>query len=235
MKMSEKILVVDDEKEIADLIEVYLKNDGYTVYKYYNGKDALDCIGSTDLDLAILDIMLPDADGFHICRKIRETHYYPVIMLTAKVEDGDKIMGLTLGADDYITKPFNPLEVVARVKTQLRRYKRYNALADKKQEEVREYDIRGLVVNKATHKCFLYGEELTLTPIEFSILWYLCEHQGTVVPSEELFEAVWGEKYLDNNNTVMAHIGRLREKLKESAKKPKFIVNVWGVGYTIEK
>lgn len=233
--MSENILVVDDEKEIADLIEVYLQNDGYTVYKYYNGKDALNCIGSIDLDLAILDIMLPDADGFHICQKIRETHYYPVIMLTAKVEDGDKIMGLTIGADDYITKPFNPLEVVARVKTQLRRYKRYNNLADKKEDEVIEYDIRGLVVNKSTHKCFLYGKELQLTPIEFSILWYLCEHQGTIVPSEELFEAVWGEKYLNNNNTVMAHIGRLREKLKESAKKPKFIVNVWGVGYTIEK
>ena len=233
--MSANILVVDDEKEIADLIELYLENDGYTVYKYYNGKEALDCIGKIELDLAILDIMLPDEDGFHICRKIRETHYYPVIMLTAKVEDGDKIMGLTIGADDYITKPFNPLEVVARVKTQLRRYKRYNNLADKKEVEVSEHDIRGLTVNKATHKCFLYGKELQLTPIEFSILWYLCDHQGSVVPSEELFEAVWGEKYLNNNNTVMAHIGRLREKLNESAKKPKFIVNVWGVGYTIEK
>lgn len=237
IKMSEHILVVDDEKEIADLLEVYLENDGYTVYKFYNGADALNCIEKVELDLAILDIMLPDIDGLHICQKIRERFYYPVIMLTAKGEDGDKIMGLTIGADDYITKPFNPLEVVARVKTQLRRYMRYNSLggAKSKPVELDKYDIRGLLINKNTHKCYLYEKEIQLTPIEFSILWYLCEHQGTVVPSEELFEAVWGEKYLDNNNTVMAHIGRLREKLNETAKKPKFIKNVWGVGYTIEK
>lgn len=233
--MSEHILIVDDEKEIADLIEVYLKNDGYIVHKFYNGTDALRCIEEVDLDLAILDIMLPDVDGFHICQKIRENFYYPVIMLTAKGETGDKIMGLTIGADDYITKPFNPLEAVARVKTQLRRYNRYNHFVGKRPDEINEYDIRGLLINKTTHKCFLYGKELQLTPIEFSILWYLCEHQGVVIPSEKLFEAVWGEKYLNNNNTVMAHIGRLREKMNESARKPKFIVNVWGVGYTIEK
>lgn len=233
--MSEKILVVDDEKEIADLIEVYLKNDGYTVYKYYNGIDALKCIDKIQLDLAILDVMLPDIDGFHLCQKIREKFYYPVIMLTAKVEDGDKIMGLTLGADDYITKPFNPLEVIARVKTQLRRYMRYNNPALRQITEKNEYDIRGLVINKDNHKCFLYEKEIQLTPIEFSILWYLCEHQGKVVPSEELFEAVWKEKYFNNNNTVMAHIGRLREKLNEPAKNPKFIKTIWGVGYEIEK
>lgn len=233
--MSEHILVVDDEKEIADLIEVYLKNDGYTVHKFYNGTDALKCIDETELDLAVLDVMLPDIDGFHICQKIREKYFYPVIMLTAKTADGEKIMGLTIGADDYITKPFNPLEVVARVKTQLRRYVKYNNSARENEENPHEYDIRGLVINKDNHKCFLYGEELKLTPIEFKILWYLCEHQGVVVASEELFEAVWGEKYLNNNNTVMAHIGRLREKMNDSAKKAKFIVNVWGVGYTIEK
>lgn len=232
--MNENILVVDDEKEIADLIEVYLKNDGYTVYKFYNGMDALKCIENTELDLAILDVMLPDIEGFHICQKIREKFYYPVIMLTAKVGDGDKIMGLTIGADDYITKPFNPLEVVARVKTQLRRYKRYNHLEGERINTAAEYDIRGLLINKNTHKCFLFGKEIMLTPIEFSILWYLCEHKGNVVSSEELFEEVWGEKYLNNNNTVMAHIGRLREKLGEPAKKPKFIKTVWGVGYTIE-
>lgn len=233
--MNANILIVDDEKEIADLIEVYLQNEGWTIYKFYNGMDALKCIEETELDLAIIDVMLPDVDGFRICRKIREKYYYPVIMLTAKAEDGDKIMGLTIGADDYITKPFNPLEVAARVKTQLRRYVRYNSLAGKKPAEIREYDIRGLLINKDAHRCLLYGKELQLTPIEFGILWYLCARQGTVVPSEELFEAVWGEKYLDNNNTVMAHIGRLREKLGESAKKPKFIANVWGVGYIIEK
>ena len=233
--MSENILIVDDEKEIADLIEVYLKNDGYTVYKFYSGAEALRCIRETNLDLAILDVMLPDVDGFHICQKIREKFYYPIIMLTAKVEDGDKIMGLTIGADDYITKPFNPLEVVARVKTQLRRYMRYNNPIPKQEEAVHEYDIRGLVINKDNHKCLLFGKELQLTPIEFSILWYLCEHQGVVVPSEELFEAVWGETFYHSNNTVMAHIGRLREKMNEPAKKPKFIKTVWGVGYTIEK
>lgn len=235
--MNEKILIVDDEKEIADLIEVYLKNDGFTVYKFYNGIEALKCIESVDLDLAILDVMLPDVDGFHICQKIREKHFYPIIMLTAKVEDGDKIMGLTIGADDYITKPFNPLEVLARVKTQLRRYMRYNSVHDIETETViiNEYDIKGLLINRDTHKCLLFGKEIGLTPIEFSVLWYLCEHQGKVVSSEELFEGVWGEKYLDNNNTIMAHIGRLREKLKEPAKNPKFIKTVWGVGYTIEK
>lgn len=234
--MNEHILIVDDEKEIADLIEVYLRNDGYTVHKFYNGLDALNCIETQNIDLAILDVMLPDIDGFRICHKIREHYFYPVIMLTAKGEDADKIMGLTIGADDYITKPFNPLEVVARVKTQLRRYVRYNnaAASEKKEVSVAEYDIRGLVINQHTHKCSLYGKEIVLTPIEFSILWYLCENEGKVIPSEELFENVWKQKFLDNNNTVMAHIGRLREKLGEPAKKPKFIKTVWGVGYTIE-
>lgn len=233
--MNEKILVVDDEEEIADLLEVYLKSNGYTVYKFYSGTQALQCIEEVELDLAVLDIMLPDIDGIHICRKIREQYYFPIIMLTAKVEDTDKITGLTVGADDYITKPFNPLEVVARVKTQLRRYMHYNQSAQGRAIEGNEYDIRGLRINRENHTCFLYEKELALTPIEFSILWYLCEHQGTVVASEELFEAVWGEKYLDQNNTVMSHIGRLREKMKEPARNPQFIKTVWGVGYTIEK
>ena len=232
--MNEKILVVDDETEIADLIQVYLNNDGYTVYKFYNGVDALKCIEETEIDLAILDVMLPDIDGFRICQKIREKFYFPVIMLTAKIDDSDKIMGLTIGADDYITKPFNPLEVVARVKTQLRRYQRYNNSKQNQTIVKNEYDIRGLIINRNSHKCFLFGKEISLTPIEFSILWYLCENQGKVISSEELFEAVWKEKYLDNNNTVMAHIGRLREKMNEPAKKPKFIKTVWGVGYEIE-
>ena len=231
--MEERILVVDDEREIADLLELYLKNDGYTVCKFHNGADALECIENTDIALAILDVMLPDIDGFQICRKIREKYYFPVIMLTAKIESGDKIMGLTLGADDYITKPFNSLEVVARVKTQLRRYRKYNQPANSAEEQ-NEYDIRGLVINNDSHKCTLFGKELQLTPIEFSILWYLCENRGSVVSSEELFEAVWKEKYFNSNNTVMAHIGRLREKMHEPARNPKFIKTVWGVGYEIE-
>lgn len=231
--MADKILIVDDEEEIANLLELYLHNEGYEVYKFYNGSDALHCIENNQIDMAVLDVMLPDIDGFRICQKIREDFFFPVIMLTAKGEDMDKIMGLTLGADDYITKPFNPLEVVARVKTQLRRYKRYNQVQETK--EVLEYDIRGLIINKETHKVYLYKELLDLTPIEFDILWYLCTKQGKVVSSEELFEAVWKEKYINNNNTVMAHIARLREKLKESTKNPKFIKTVWGVGYQIEK
>lgn len=233
--MSQKILIVDDEVEIADLVELYLKSEGYTVRKFYSGREALDCVNSEELDLAILDVMLPDMDGFTLCARIREEHFWPIIMLTAKVEDMDKIMGLTIGADDYITKPFNPLELVARVKTQLRRYTRYNRPeGEAAPAQENEHDIRGLVINKDTHKCTLYGKNIALTPIEFGILWYLCEHQGRVVSSEELFEAVWGEKYLDNNNTVMAHIGRLREKLGEPPRKPRFVKTVWGVGYQVE-
>lgn len=234
--MNEPILIVDDEKEIADLVEVYLQNEGYEVLKFYNAADALACTERRDLSLAILDVMLPDMDGFTLCQKIRQNHLYPIIMLTAKVEDMDKITGLTLGADDYVTKPFNPLELMARVKTQLRRYTRYNP-GDNASSETRpteELDIRGLHVSKNSHKCVLNGSDVSLTPIEFNILWYLCSRQGSVVSSEELFEAVWKEKYLDSNNTVMAHIARLREKLKEPAKKPKYIKTVWGVGYTIE-
>jgi two-component system response regulator VanR len=229
------ILIVDDEQSIADLVEVYLKNENYNVYKFYTGAEALECVDSVPLDLAILDVMLPDIDGFSICQKIRDKYFFPIIMLTAKIEDMDKIMGLTLGADDYITKPFNPLELIARVKTQLRRYMKYNSGDSPAHAETCiEFDFRGLVINKETHKCSLYGRQLSLTPIEFSLLWYLCENKGKVVSTEELFETVWGEKYLDNNNTVMAHVARLREKMKEPSRKPRFIKTVWGVGYTID-
>ena len=230
--MNETILIVDDEREIADLVEVCLKNDGYQVQKFYDASSALSSVERVEPDLAILDVMLPDMDGFVLCQRIREDHLFPIIMLTARVEDMDKIMGLTLGADDYITKPFNPLELLARVKTQLRRYTRYNQGVPAK--EIPEFDIRGLSISRDSHRCTLNGSEVSLTPLEFDILWYLCSHQGAVVSSEELFEAVWGEKYLDSNNTVMAHIARLREKLREPARRPKFIKTVWGVGYTIE-
>ena len=228
-----EILVVDDEAAIADLVEVCLKNEGYTVYKCGSGEAALTCVARQHLDLAILDVMRPDLDGFTLCQKIREEHLFPILMLTARVEDMDKIMGLTLGADDYITKPFNPLELVARVKTQLRRYTRYNQ-GGQPGGEVQEHDFRGLQISKTNHKCILFEDELSLTPLEFSILWYLCQHRGAVVSSEELFQAVWGERYMDGNNTVMTHIARLREKMHEPSRKPKFIKTVWGVGYTIE-
>lgn len=225
------ILVLDDEKEIADLVELYLKNENYNVYKFYDSKSALNCIDTQKIDLAILDVMIADVNGFDICKKIRQNNLnFPIIMLTAKIDDKDKITGLTLGADDYLTKPFNPLELIARVKSALRRYTKYNEKNDSE-----AIDINGLEINRATHKCLLYGKEIELTPLEFDILLYLANNMGNVVSSEELFEKVWKEKYLDNNNTVMVHIRRIREKLKEDTKNPKFIKTVWGVGYKIDK
>ena len=227
------ILVVDDEKEIADVIELYLQNDQYSVYKFYTGQEALDCIGSMKIDLAILDIMLPDIDGFQILKQIREKYTFPVIMLTAKTEYMDKITGLTLVADDYITKPFNPLELVARVKAQLRRYTQYNEGA---KEEGEIIDFGGLVLNRTSHECVYNEMPLTLTPIEFDILWLLCENRGKVISSEELFEKVWHEKYYKNsNNTVMVHIRHLREKMNAPTGKSDFIKTVWGVGYKVEE
>ena len=226
--MSETILIVDDEKEIADLVELYLRNENYQIEKAVDSETALDILEKKKIGLALLDVMLPDMDGFTLCKKIREKHLFPIIMLTAKNTDIDKINGLTLGADDYITKPFSPLELTARVKTQLRRFREYNS----KESDV--YDKNGLYVCNDTHICTLYDQPIALTPTEFKLLWYLCERQGKVVSSEQLFEAVWEEKYLDNNNTVMSHIARLREKLGEPPRKPKFIKTVWGVGYKID-
>ena len=227
--MTDKIIVVDDEREIADLIGLYLENDGYEVKKFQTGEQALRDIDGEEPALAVLDVMLPDTDGFTLLRRIREKHSFPVIMLTARVTDSDKILGLTMGADDYITKPFNPLELTARVKTVLRRCRRAV-------DTDFERDIRGLTINKQSRKCLLFGEALSLTPTEFDILWYLCENAGRVVTSEELFRAVWKEKYLSaSSNTVMAHIGRLREKMHEPPRKPRFVKTVWGVGYEIEK
>lgn len=226
------ILLVDDESSIADLVSVYLTNEGYVVRAFGTAAAALDSALASPPDLAILDVMLPDMDGFTLCQKLRQTQLFPIVMLTARTEDMDKIMGLTLGADDYMTKPFNPLELVARVKTQLRRATRYNVAETS--GAAQEIDVRGLVISQSTHKCLLYGEEISLTPLEFSILWHLCEQRGTVVSSEALFEAVWGEKYMDSNNTVMTHIARLREKLHEPPRAPKFVKTVWGVGYIVD-
>lgn len=230
--MNETILVVDDEKEIADLVEIYLINEGYNVKKFYNGTEALECVKNETISLAVLDVMVPDINGFEMLRQIREEHLFPIIMLTAKVQDMDKITGLTLGADDYITKPFNPLELVARVKTQLRRYTRYNVSGAASENQ--EITIRGLTIDRGTHRCRLNGQDLDLTPIEFDILYYLCEHRGKAVSSEEIFEQVWKEDFLDQDNTVMAHIARLRKKMNESPRNPKYVKTVWGVGYTIE-
>lgn len=226
------ILIVDDEKEIADVVELYLQNE-YHVLKFYTGEDALACIENTKIDLAILDVMLPDIDGFTILKKIREKFTFPVLMLTAKTEYEDKISGLTLGADDYIPKPFNPLELVARVKAQMRRYTQYNE-GVKNEEDI--IDFAGLVLNRQSHECIFNEQSLMLTPIEFDILWLLCENRGKVISSQQLFEAIWKENYYKNsNNTVMVHIRHLREKMGGPSGKSDFIKTVWGVGYKVEE
>lgn len=227
-----RILVVDDEKEIADVIALYL-SDQYHVLKFYTGKEALACIEENKIDLAVLDVMLPDVDGFTILKKIRGKYKFPVIMLTAKTEYMDKIAGLTMGADDYIPKPFNPLELVARIKAQLRRSTQYNE-AEKAAEDI--IDFGGLVLNRHSHACTYNERQLTLTPIEFDILWFLCKNRGKVISSEELFETVWHETYYKNsNNTVMVHIRHLREKMSGPTGKSDFIKTVWGVGYKVEE
>ena len=230
--MSESILIVDDEREIADLVALYLENEGFRVVKCYDGKSALACIEETEYDLAILDVMLPEINGLELCRKIREKYTYPVIMLTAKGGETDKINGLTLGADDYMTKPFLPLELVARVKAQLRRYKRYNS---KREPEEDILTVSGLMMNCKTHECYLNERPLSLTPTEFSILRILCQRKGQVVSAEDLFHLIWADEYYTkNNNTITVHIRHLREKMGDSFEEPKYIKTVWGCGYKIE-
>ena len=234
--MKQLLIIVEDDKSLNQGLCKALADQNRQVISCQNIHAAREQLALGGAALVLLDINLPDGNGLDFLQEIKAASpSLPVIMLTANDTDMDIVEGLEKGADDYITKPFNPLEVVARVKTQLRRYRLYNGSAPKQDEPAHEYDIRGLVLNRDSHKCFLFGREVQLTPLEFSILWYLCERQGVVVPSEELFEAVWGEKFLKNNNTVMAHIGRLREKLDEPARSPRFIKTVWGVGYTIEK
>ena len=190
-------------------------------------------MNSLDIDLAIFDVMMPNIDGFSLCNKIREKYNFPIIFVTAKVEDIDKITGLTIGADDYITKPFQPLELIARVKAQLRRYKRYNQALESKENII---DFRNMQINQDTHEFFLNESKLDLTPIEFKILWILCQNRGNVVKTEDLFQSVWGDRYLEkDNNTIMVHIRHLREKMHDVSKNPKYIKTIWGVGYKIEK
>lgn len=233
--MPERIIIVEDEPEIANLIEVYLKNENYTVFKFNTGREALKFLDTAELDLAILDIMLPDVNGFTLCQHIRETYTYPIIMLTAKDEEIDKITGLSLGADDYITKPFRPLELVARVKAQLRRYKKYNqSHSADAQDPVMIHS--GLIMNVKTYECILNDKPLSLTPTEFSILRILLEHKGEVVSAEELFHEIWQDEYYSKrNNTITVHIRHLREKMNDTVDKPKYIKTVWGVGYKIER
>lgn len=236
--MSYKILVVDDESEIADLIEMYLQNENYTVYKCYTAQAALDYIASEEFDLAILDIMMPDIDGFQICKKIREKHTYPIIMLTARDGEIDTITGLTLGADDYVTKPFKALALMARVKAQLRRYKKYNPTSEPVSTEPKENIIttsNGLMLNISAYVCSVNDTPLSLTPTEFKILQTLCERKGFAVTSEELFKAVWPDEFYDkNSNTITTHVRHLREKMGDTIEEPRYIKTIWGVGYKVE-
>jgi two-component system response regulator VanR len=228
------ILVVDDEKEIADLVEIYLVSDGYQVFKTYDAKDGLEILEKENMDLAVLDIMMPGMNGLELCKEIRKTKNLPIIFLSAKSEDLDKILGLGIGADDYVTKPFNPLELTARVKAQLRRYTELNQTGTK-ENEGNEICIRGMIINKEDHRVSIDGQEVKLTPIEFDILYLLASNQGRVFSTDEIFEQVWHEKVYEANNTVMVHIRRLRGKLMEDSRMEKIITTVWGVGYKIEK
>lgn len=223
------ILIVDDEREIADLVEFYLKNEGYHVYKFYNGKSVIECCQHHIIDLAIIDIMLPDIDGFSLTKQMRKKYEFPIIMLTAKENEVDKIMGLTLGADDYVTKPFRPLELVARVKAQLRRYHSFSHHSNDNM-----ISIGGLVIDKDNHQCLLNNKQIFLTPTEFDILWLLCQNKGKVVTADMIFESLWGEKYYSaNSNSIMVHIRHIREKM-DDADNPKYIKTIWGVGYKID-
>lgn len=225
------ILMIDDEKEISDILAYYLKNEQYTVWTAKNTCEGRRIIEKYPIDLLLLDVMLPDTDGFSFLQEIRYTYQFPVIMVTAKIEDIDKINGLTLGADDYITKPFNPLEVVARVKSQLRRATMYE---DQKTVKKSYIDVDSLHIDLNAKKVSMMERDISLTPIEYGILLYLVQNKGKAITSEEIFEQVWGERFLERNNTVMTHIARLREKLGEDARKPKVIKTVWGVGYIVE-
>lgn len=229
------ILVVDDEQEIADLVEIYLVSDGYKVFKASNAQDGLAILDKEDIHLVLLDIMMPGMNGLEMCKKIRETNNIPIIMLSAKSTDLDKILGLGTGADDYVVKPFNPLELTARVKSQLRRYTQLNPNSNVHESSKNEISIRGLTINKDNHKVTVYDEEIKLTPIEFDILYLLASNAGKVFSTDEIFEKVWNEKVYEANNTVMVHIRRLRGKMKEDERQDKIITTVWGVGYKIEK
>ena len=229
------ILVVDDEKEIAELVEIYLVSDGYRVLKAKNAQEGLDILDREELHLVLLDIMMPGMNGLEMCEQIRKSRNIPIIMLSAKSTDLDKIRGLGTGADDYVTKPFNPLELTARVKSQLRRYMQLNPNGGAEEKQKNEISVRGLVINRDNHRVMVDGEEIRLTPIEFDILFLLASNPGKVFSTAEIFEKVWNEKVYEANNTVMVHIRRLRGKMKEDSRTDKIITTVWGVGYKIEK
>lgn len=232
-KSNINILVVDDDREIAQAIEIYLKNEGYNVFKAYDGLEAINVAEKEDLHLIIMDIMMPKLDGMQATMRIREEKNIPIIMLSAKSEDYDKITGLNVGADDYITKPFNPLELIARVKSQIRRYTNLGSLAGTETRDV--YKNGGLVIDDSTKQVTIDGEEVQLTPTEYGILKFLTENAGKVFSIEQIYEKVWDEPAYNPENTVAVHIRRIREKIEIDPKNPRYLKVVWGVGYKMEK
>ena len=227
------ILVCDDDKEIVDAIDIYLSQEGYHILKAYDGLQAIEIMKKEEVHLILLDIMMPNLDGIRATRKIRETSSVPIIMLSAKSEDVDKILGLNIGADDYITKPFNPLELIARVKSQLRRYTQLGNLATEEKEAV--YVCGGLVVNDDLKTVTVDGEPVKLTPIEYNILVLLIKNQGKVFSIEQIYENIWNEEAIGADNTVAEHIRHIREKIEINPREPRYLKVVWGIGYKIEK
>ena len=227
------ILVCDDDKEIVDAIDIYLSQEGYHILKAYDGLQAIEIMKKEEVQLILLDIMMPNLDGIRATRKIRETSSVPIIMLSAKSEDVDKILGLNIGADDYITKPFNPLELIARVKSQLRRYTQLGNLATEEKEAV--YVCGGLVVNDDLKTVTVDGEPVKLPPIEYNILVLLIKNQGKVFSIEQIYENIWNEEAIGADNTVAVHIRHIREKIEINPREPRYLKVVWGIGYKIEK
>ena len=226
------ILVCDDDKEIVDAIEIYLLQEGYEVCKAYDGEQAVAMMKEKKIDLMIIDVMMPKLDGVRATLQIRKESSIPIIILSAKAEDTDKILGLNVGADDYITKPFNPLELVARVKSQLRHYTTFSNQANAAAEEV--YEVRGLTINDTLKKVCVDGEEVKLTPIEYNILLLLIKNKGKVFSINQIYESIWNEEAIGADNTVAVHIRHIREKIEINPKDPRYLKVVWGVGYKIE-
>lgn len=229
---NETILIVDDEKEISNLIGIYLKNEGFHVLEACDGEEGLQLVKKHKVHLIVLDLMMPKVNGIEMCMKVREIAEMPIIMLTAKSQDMDKISGLTIGADDYVTKPFNPLELIARIKSQLRRYLKMSGLHSSNREELEVGDLR---INTATHEVFVNNERVKLTPREFAILELLVSNPGIVMSAEQIYEKVWKEEAFQSENTVMVHIRKIRERIEANPRNPQYIKTVWGVGYKVEK
>ncbi|MBU9709990.1 response regulator transcription factor [Paenibacillus sp. AK121] len=226
------ILLVDDEPEIIKLMQIYLENEGYRLLMARDGLEALEQVNREQIDVMVLDVMMPNMDGIEACMKIRETEHFPIIMLSAKGQDMDKITGLSVGADDFVTKPFSPLELVARIKSQLRRVRKYTHSSPILEHEM---VLDELSINTVTHEVTLAGESVKLTPREFAIVELLARHRGQVLSMEQIYEKVWKEQYLESNNTLMVHVRKIREKIETDPRKPKYLKTVWGIGYKMEK